>query len=291
MNRRDFSTATLLGAVSASAQTPLPARATITSSVMLWTLKGSFEQKMEAAARSGVQSVELVTEHINWTGADVTRAKNLARSFGLGMDALLGQPNWTTRPVTMVNPEHRPGFLKDVNAAIDWARKLEIPQVILMSGNAIPGRSRADQFASMVEGGKRAAELAGKSEVTLIIEPLNSRIDHKGYFLDTCVEGLRLVREVGHPRFRLLFDIYHEQVQTGNVIQTLTEAAPFTSVFHVADNPGRNDPGTGEINYPNVYRAIQKTGFAGYVAMEYVPLGEQVASLINSLNGFRAAIA
>ena len=125
----------------------------------------------------------------------------------------------------------------------------------------------------------------------MIVEPLNSLVNHKGFFLTTCTEGLKLIREADNPHVRLLFDIYHEQVQQGNVISTLTEAAPYTAVFHVADNPGRHDPGTGEIQYRNVYKAIQKTGFAGYVAMEYLPLGEQVASLTKSADEFRTSLA
>ena len=105
------------------------------------------------------------------------------------------------------------------------------------------------------------------------------------------IEGAKLIRQVDNPHVRLLFDIYHEQVQTGNVIRTLTEAADIVAVFHVADNPGRNDPCTGEINYHNVYKAIQKTGYAGYVAMEYLPLGEPVQSLTKALNDFRTAMA
>jgi len=89
---------------------------------------------------------------------------------------------------------------------------------------------------------------------------------------------------------RLLFDIYHEQVQAVNVITTLTEAADILYVFHVADNPGRIDPGAGEINYHNVYKAIQKTGYAGYVAMEYLPLGDPIGSLTKALYDFRSAL-
>ena len=119
---------------------------------------------------------------------------------------------------------------------------------------------------------------------------LNSLVNHKGFFLTTCVEGLKLVRAGGQSARKLLFDIYHEQVQIGNVIRTLTEAAPHVAVFHMADNPGRHDPGTGEMNYPNIYKAIQKTGFAGYVTMEYLPLGDQTASLTKSVDDFRAAL-
>jgi hydroxypyruvate isomerase len=261
----------------------------ITHSVMLWTLKGSFEEKLEAAARSGCESVQMVGEYAEWTDADVDRIKKLARSLHLGMDVLIATPDWPTRPVSMVDPAQRDNFLADVRNAIRYAQKLEVPQILLMSGNAIPGRTHEEQYASLLEGAKRAGDLVAAANLTAIVEPLNSLVNHKGFFLTTCVEGARLIRQVDHPHVRLLFDIYHEQVQVGNVTRTLTEAAPQVAVFHVADNPGRNDPGTGEMNWPNIYKAIQKTGYAGYVTMEYLPKGDQQASLIKAVNEFRGA--
>jgi hydroxypyruvate isomerase len=294
MHRRELLKAGAALAASAalanSQSTPAP-KARITSSVMLWTLKGSFEDKLEIAARAGLQSVELVGEYASWTDADITRVKKTAGSFGLGMDALLGSPDWQKRPVSMVDPAHREAFLADVRNAVGFARKLEIPRIILMSGNALPGRTHDEQYASLLEGAKRAGDLMAEANLTAIVEPLNSLVNHKGFFLTTCTEGLKLIREVDNPHVRLLFDLYHEQVQEGNVIHTLTEAAPLTAVFHVADNPGRNDPGTGEMNYANIYKAIQKTGFAGHLAMEYLPVGDPVASLTKSIDGFRAALA
>lgn len=257
---------------------------------MLWTLKGSFEQRLEAASAAGIQSVELVSEHVEWPDADVERIKKLARSLHVKMDTIIATPDWGKRPVSMVRPEQREGFLADVRQAITWSKKLEIPQIILMSGNQVPGRTHEEQYASLLESSKRAADLAAAAQVKLIIEPLNSKVNHKGYFLDTCVEGLKLVKEVDNPHFRLLFDIYHEQVQIGNVTRTLTEAAPYVAVYHIADNPGRNDPGTGEMNYENIYKAIRKTGYSGYVCMEYLPLGDQVASLTKSVKDMRAVL-
>jgi hydroxypyruvate isomerase len=282
---------TAAGAALASAQSGLPKKAKITSSVMLWTLKGSFEERVEIAAKAGMQSVELVAEHVNWTDADAATKKKFVRSFDLGMDTLIATPDWVKRPVSMVDPAQRDNFLADVKNAITWSQKLEVPQIILMGGNEIPGRTYEQQYASLVEGAKRAAELASKARVTLIFEPLNSKVNHKGYFLTTCVEGLKLIKDVDNPHLRLLFDIYHEQVQIGNVIRTLTEAAPYVAVFHIADNPGRNDPGTGEMNYLNIYKAIQKTGYAGYICMEYLPLADPVQSLKKSVDEMRANVS
>jgi hydroxypyruvate isomerase len=294
MRRRDFvragaSAAVLAGSVAAQSKPPKTAR--ITSSVMLWTLKGSIEERLETAAKAGMQSVELVAEHVPWTEAEGARYVKLARSFGMGIDTIIAQPDWKKRPVSMVDPAQRENFLKDIRQAIAWARKLEVPYIILMSTDVIAGRTHAEQYQSMLEGSRRAGELAAQAAVTLLLEPLNAKKDHPGFFLTNCTEGLKLVKEVGNPHVRLLFDIYHEHVATGSVIGILPEAAPYTAVFHVADSPGRHDPGSGEINYTDVYKAIAKTGYAGYIAMEYLPLGDPVASLIKSVDQMRAALA
>lgn len=293
MQRRTFLQATMAAsaALTAEAQTGAPKKATITSSVMLWTLKGSIEEKLETAAKAGMQSVELVAEHANWTDERANEIKKLARSFRLGMDTIIATPDWGARPVSMVDPAQRDGFLADVRNAITWSQKLEIPQIILMSGNEIKGKSREEQFASLVEGTKRAGDLAAKANVTMIVEPLNNKVNHKGFFLTNNVDGLRLMKAVDNPHVKLLFDIYHEQVQLGDVVRTLREALPHVAVFHIADNPGRNDPGTGEMNYPNIYKAIAKTGYSGYICMEYLPLADQTASLTKSLNEMRASLA
>ena len=180
-----------LGQTGLSQAPPPPKKAKITSSVMLWTLSGSFDDKLETSAKAGMQSVELVTEYIHRTDEDVKKYKKMAQSFGLGMDTILAQNDWTKRPVTMVNPAHREAFLADVKSGIEWSKKLDVPQIILMSGNDQPGMSHEEQYASLLESAKRAAELAAASDAKLIIEPLNSKVNHKGYFLNNCTEGLK----------------------------------------------------------------------------------------------------
>lgn len=288
MERRAFLTG---GAAAAAAGLAQGQQKKIQSSLMLWTIKGTIEQKLEIAAGAGMDSVEFVGEHSNWTDSEIEQIKRLTRSMKLGMDALSAMPNWSRIPVSMVDAAQRENMLAEVQKNIVFAKKLEIPALLLMSGNAIPGRTFESQWASLVEGSKRAGELAAKAGVDLIVEPLNNKVNHKGFFLSTCVDGLKLLKEVDNPRVRLLFDIYHEQVQLGNVTRTILEAVPYVSVFHVADNPGRNDPGTGEMNYDNIYRAIRKTGYAGYITMEYLPLGDAAASLTKAVKDMRSALA
>ena len=264
-----------------------PKQAKVTSSVMLWTLKGTFEEKVSAAAEAGLQAVELVDEQKAWSDVDVAKYKRLLESYRLRMDTVVGQTDWTKRPVTMVNPAHRAGFLQDVKAAIDWAKKLDVPQVILLSGNEQAGLSREEQYASLVESAKRATDLAAAAEVTLILENLNSKVDHKGYFLTSAREALRVAKEVDNPHFRLLFDIYHEYMQNGDPIPVMNEAEPYTVVYHVADAPGRHDPGTGQMKWHDIYRAIGKSSYAGYLTFEYLPVEDQVASLIKAVTEMR----
>jgi len=287
MNRRTFLAAS--SAAMALAQ-PAPKKAKITSSVMLWTLKGTFEERMEAAAKAGLQSVEFVGEHYDWTGADIDRVKKLARSLKLGIDTLSSVPQWGRQKINMVEPAGREAFLKEVERNLVFAQKLEIPMALLMSGNAVPSLTFEQQFSAMVDCAKRSAELAEKAGITLIVEPLNTKVNHKGYFLSNCVDGLRLMKAVEHPNLRLLFDLYHEQVERGDVIRTAQAAMPYVKVFHVADNPGRNEPGTGEMNYANIYKMISKAGYDGYITMEYIPLQDQVKSLQKAVTEMRAAL-
>lgn len=264
-----------------------PKTARVTSSVMLWTLKGSFDEKLATAARAGMQSVELVSEHVGWSDSDVAKYKRLAQSYGLGMDTILAQNDWTKRPVTMVNPAHREAFLKDVRDSIAWAKKLNCPQIIVLSGNEQAGMSHQQQYASMVEGAKQAAQMAQDADVKLILENLNSKVNHKGYFLTSAREALQAVKEVDNPHFRLLFDIYHEYVQNGDPIPAIRDAEPYVAVFHVADAPGRHDPGTGKMRWDEIYKAIGKTEYAGYITLEYAPVGDEVDSLIKAVTQMR----
>jgi hydroxypyruvate isomerase len=293
MNRRAFleSAGVLAAAAQASAQSPQADPSGVTSSVVLDFLGGTIDSEIETAVRAGCQSVMMLNQYAAWSDADFARVGKLCQSNRIGMHGLLAQMDWKKRPVSIVDPAHRETFLSDIRHAIVVAEKLGINQLVVTSGLSAAGKSREEQYASLTEGIKRAADLVAAVNFTLLVEPLNSLVDHPGCFLTSCVEGLKLVREVDQPHVRLLFDIYHEQVMRGNIIRTLTEAAPLVALIHVADNPGRNDPGTGEINFTNVYHAIRKTGYTGRVAMEYHPLGDPVASLSQAVKSLHAAMA
>jgi hydroxypyruvate isomerase len=299
-DRRDFlktaaglalSTRLAMGQQTPAAPVPAPKKARITSSVMLWTLKGAFDEKLAIAADAGIQSVELINEYEAWSDADADKYKRMVRSYGMHMDTILASHDWVKRPVSLVNPAHREAFLGDVRHAIGWAKKLEVPQIILMSGNVQPEMTHEAQYASLVESAKRATDLAGAADVTLIIENLNSKVNHPGYFLTNAAEALKAVKEVDHPRFRFLYDLYHEEVQNGDAMAIIKDAEPYVNVFHVADAPGRHDPGTGEMKWAELYTAIGKSTYSGYIALEYLPVPvDQASSLIKAVTSMRASL-
>ena len=115
----------------------------------------------------------------------------------------------------------------------------------------------------------------------------SAKVDHEGYFLTSAKEALRAVKEVDNSHFRLLSDIYHEHVQNGDPLAVMNEAEPYTAVYRVADAPGRHDPGTGKMKWNDIYKAIGKSGYSGYLTLEYLSVGDQVASLIKAVTAMR----
>src|SRR4029077_17233792 len=114
---------------------------------------------------------------------------------------------------------------------------------------------------------------------TVVLEPLNVLVDHAGYYLVTTAEGLEIVDEVASPNVKLLFDIYHQQISEGNVIRNLTENLAKIGHVHAADNPGRHEPGTGELNYAVIFRALDAAGYDGHVGLEYRPSTDPAETL------------
>jgi len=138
----------------------------------------------------------------------------------------------------------------------------------VVTGNEIPGQTRAEQHARIVAALKAAAPLAEAAGVQLVLEPLNILVNHKGYYLTTTTEAAEIITEVGSPNVHILYDVYHQQITEGNLIDTIRANIRLIGHIHVGDVPGRKQPGTGEINYKNVFQAIRDTGYAGFVVFE-----------------------
>ncbi|MCL2300688.1 MAG: TIM barrel protein, partial [Firmicutes bacterium] len=128
--------------------------------------------------------------------------------------------------------------------------------------------SRQVQHANVVAALKAALPVIKGTGIQLVLEPLNVLVNHKGYYLTSTAEGAQIVKEVGSPQVRLLYDVYHQQITEGNLIETIQKYIGVIGHIHTGDVPGRKEPGTGEINYRNVFKAIAETGYDGYVVFE-----------------------
>jgi hydroxypyruvate isomerase len=243
-------------------------------SVMLWTVfRGQpFAQRLEKVAEAGYHAVELVDEFKNWTKEDFAAARKKKRELGIEFDATAGV--WHA----LADPADREAFLKNVVEFVPTLQELECSKLILQTGNKVAGSSEDAMRENCIETLKRGGEIAAKNNIELLVENIDPEENPK-YFLTSSAEGFEIVRAVGNPHVKFLYDFYHEQIADGNLIAKLPKNIDLIALMHVADVPGRHEPGSGEIYYPNIYRKLAELGYDRYVAMEFIPVGEPVAAL------------
>ena len=174
---------------------------------------------------------------------------------------------------------NHPMLLRELERTIPLAARAGVPNVIAMFGDR-RGRSDAESVANCVHGLNQIKRLAEEHGVTVCVELLNSKVDHKDYQGDRTAFGAEVVRGVGSPRVKLLYDIYHMQIMEGDVIRTIRDNISHIAHFHTGGVPGRHELDDGqELNYRTVARAIADLGFAGYVAHEFVPTKDPLTAL------------
>lgn len=168
---------------------------------------------------------------------------------------------------------------REILANLRMAEQWGIPNLICFSGNRA-GLADAEGAAITAEGLRRVAPAAEAAGVTLVLELLNSKVDHPDYQCDHTAWGAQVCRMVGSPRVGLLYDIYHMQVMEGDVIQTIRDHGALIGHYHTAGVPGRHEiDATQELNYPAIVRAIAATGYDGFLGQEFVPAGDPLAAL------------
>lgn len=165
--------------------------------------------------------------------------------------------------------EEREKFVAECKAAVDVAKRCNAKWMTVVPG-ALDGRLDLEyQTANVVDALRRGAEIFEPHGLVMVLEPLNHRRDHPGLFLTRIAQGHLICRAVNSPACKILFDLYHQQITEGNLIPNIDLAYSEIGYFQIGDNPGRNEPGTGEINYRNVFRHIHSKGFAGILGMEH----------------------
>ena len=214
-----------------------------------------FLERIDKAAQAGFDAIEFW----NWDNKDLPALKAAVKKAGVGIAAFQSNLGGT-----LIHPDQRDGFVSSIKKSLAVAQDLESPSMFLLTDELgedrsvrfqHPELSEAEKLQSVVAGLQELAPLAEETGITLVLEPLNTRVDHAGYFLNHSDIGFELVRKVNSPRVKLLYDIYHMQVMEGNVIETLVGNLDIIDHIHVADVPGRHEPGTGELNYDNIFQA------------------------------------
>jgi len=195
---------------------------------------------------------------------------------GLKIAAVAGHESLT---VGLNKRDQHARIKKEIEAKLADAVRHGIPNLICFSGNR-DGLGDTEGIDIMAEGLARLAPLAEREGVTLILELLNSKIDHPDYQADHTAWGVSVCQKVNSARVKLLYDIYHMQIMEGDIIRTIESSHPWIAHYHTAGNPGRNDlDNEQELNYSSILQAIRRTGYAGYIAHEFVPKEDAAAAL------------
>ncbi len=243
----------------------------------------SFVERIYRAGEAGFDCVEFWC----WEDKDLPAIRKALDETGL--EAALMQGNLRGR---MVDPADRALYVEGARRSVEAAKALGVRRLFFMSDVLRADRSVEPAPYPLSEETKRAATLAvlrelaplaEAADMTFLIEPLNTKVDHRGYSLCHSDDGADLIRQVGSPHVRLLYDAYHMQIMEGDLIGHIRANHDTFGYFHVADVPGRCQPGTGEICYENVLRALKATGYDGYVGFEFSSRGAPSAQVTRTL--------
>jgi hydroxypyruvate isomerase len=290
MNRREFSKL-VAGAVVAhsvlshASESSPPSAAPFQLSVMLWTIdkERGVDRSIEIVAEAGYRGIELVSEFESWSAQDIRRIMAKMSSLGLIFDTIDGGG------YTIADPEARRTILDKLAIRMNLARDLGCSQLILTSGNKVKSLSEEAQRTAFTDTLKAAGELAGKNDMHIVIEPIDP-YERPDCYLTSVVQAFEIVRAVDSKNVTVLYDFYHEQQWGGNLIKKLEENFQLVSLVHIADVPGRHEPGSGEIDYHSIYRKLAELHYNKFIAMEFYPTGDALQLLKTArLDALKAA--
>ncbi|OWV79421.1 hydroxypyruvate isomerase [Rhizobium sp. R635] len=239
----------------------------------------SFPDRIRRAHAGGLTAAEFW----RWTDKDLDAIEAALKETGVVVTSLVAEPM-----IALTDATNRQTWLAGLAESVTVAKRLGAPVLIAQAGDDLPGRSREEQRRALTETLKAAADILKGSGVRLGVEPLNIRIDHVGYFLDSTREGLDIVDDVAHPEIGIVYDIYHSAVMDERTEDVLDGRLDRVFHVHVADHPGRNEPGSGGIDLAHRLNWIFANGYDGAVGLEYRPTtsgADAVRAAIASLGG------
>ena len=256
-------------AIAAAPAAAQPEAGRLKQSVCRWTLKGDLSDVCRRLKELGFQGVDLLYPD-EW---ETARAAGLTVSMGYASH----RQNFI--PDGFNDPSLHPMLIEELNTAIPKAAAVGVPNLIAMFGNR-KGRNDTEGISNCVAGLSKVAPVAEQHGVTVCVELLNSKVDHKDYQGDHTAFGAEVMRRLNSPRMKLLYDIYHMQIMEGDVIRTIRDNRQWIGHFHTGGVPGRHEiDDTQELNYRAIARAIADTGYQGFVAHEFIATSEPFAAM------------
>lgn len=187
-----------------------------------------------------------------------------------------------TSEFRMTDPAFRDAWLDGLKESCEAAQKAGVHRLITQVGSDT-GAPREKQHESILLALEAAKPILESSDVTIMLEPLNLFVDHKGYYLWSSIEGFEIIREADHPNIKLVYDIYHQQIMEGNIIPNITQNLDCIAHLHAAGHPGRHELQAGESNYQVIFDAVDRAGYTGACGLEYGPLMPPEESLREAL--------
>lgn len=205
-------------------------------------------------------------------GRDVALQEKMAATMSarnLDMGVFVAHKiSWRTANLASGKEDLRDEFLADIKSSVDVAKRVNAKWMTVVPGHIDPRQDMGYQTAHVIDCLKRASEILEPHNLTMVLEPLNFR-DHPGLFLTKIGQAYSICKAVDSPACKILFDIYHQQIQEGNIIPNIDNSWEEIAYFQIGDNPGRKEPTTGEINYKNIFAHIHDKGFEGILGMEH----------------------
>ncbi len=202
--------------------------------------------------------------------AEQERIAQAMEQLGIQMGVISATRGTSDKPTfTSEDKELRDAIVAQIKEVVDVARRVRATWLTAVLGDVNPKLPEEYQTALAIDLLKRCADVVEPHGLVLVIEPLNHSTDHPGKFLWKCSQAYALCQAVNRPSCKILFDVYHEQISEGNLIPNIDRCWDQTPYFQLGDNPGRNEPGTGEINYQNVLAHIYRRGYQGILGMEH----------------------
>lgn len=231
----------------------------------------STADRVRAAAAAGFDAVEM------WgpTGKDIPALKEALQETGVQLTAQLAEP----RMQFMIPPRNHEPFYEGLDAGVAVARQLGCPRIVVGSGTGFGGRKRQDQLDELIEIFTRGVSHIAGSGITLVLEPVNVRVDHPGALLDRTSEAVYVAKGVNSPHFGVLYDLYHSTVEGEDVAAELANAGDLIKYVQIADAPGRGEPGSGSIDWRARLADVQNSGYAGPIGLEYYPTIDSAKSV------------